>query len=560
MTTFISYSRANSEFAVRFARDLRNAGFDIWLDQLDIPKGSRWDDEVERALESSSTFMIVLAPQSIESQNVKDEIAYAIDAGKHILPVLLQPCKIPFRLRRFQFVDFTNKSYQEGLAEIQLLLSNTKELAAATDDEQDFQKASIEPALKRSIDQGISVPRSEVSDTAKPGDARPHRKWDPQVIIALMGLVGTVLAAFLGSPLFDKWFARETVPTAMVTATTRNDQISNTQASTVPGTVFPAVQSITTETPVYPVYSTETDVSTVPPNPIYHAEATYSFIGNLCNASWSSGAGELPCPGTEGDAEGFVLKLSNPRTELGVSASLPAILTVPQNITDGYIQGLFPLYTVQDGDRFVMTTSCERGATSCYVNYRLDYQIGSVITTFWSFRERSEGITYNADLDLSSLAGRSVRFILYLSSDGDPEGDRALWIAPSIISSWCTNRIEFVADVTIPDGTVVISGQKFTKTVRLKNIGTCTWTEDYALAFFSGEDMNGPHRVGFSSEVPPGQTVDMAVDLQAPLTPGSYRSYWMLMDPSGAVFGVGEMANRSWWVDIRVTSQITATP
>ena len=279
MTTFISYSRANSEFAVRFARDLRNAGFDIWLDQLDIPKGSRWDDEVEKALESSSTFMIVLAPQSIEWQNVKDEIAYAIDAGKHILPVLLQPCKIPFRLRRFQFVDFTNKPYEESLAEIKHLLSNTKELAAETRDGEDFQKASMEPSSKRSVDPGTSLQRSDVSETAKPGDARPHRKWDPQVIIALMGLVGTVLAAFLGSPLFERWFARQTVPTEMVTATTRNDQISSTQASAVPGTVFPAAQGITTETPVYLVYPTETHVPTVAPNPVYHSEeATISSM------------------------------------------------------------------------------------------------------------------------------------------------------------------------------------------------------------------------------------------------------------------------------------------
>lgn len=38
MTTFISYSRVNSEFVVRLAKDLKAAGFDVWLDQLDIPK------------------------------------------------------------------------------------------------------------------------------------------------------------------------------------------------------------------------------------------------------------------------------------------------------------------------------------------------------------------------------------------------------------------------------------------------------------------------------------------------------------------------------------------
>ena len=48
MTTFISYSRANSDFAVRLAKDLKAVGHEIWLDQLDIPTGARWDDELER--------------------------------------------------------------------------------------------------------------------------------------------------------------------------------------------------------------------------------------------------------------------------------------------------------------------------------------------------------------------------------------------------------------------------------------------------------------------------------------------------------------------------------
>ena len=128
MTTFISYSRVNSDFAVRLANDLRSDGFDIWLDQLDIPTGSRWDDELEKALDRCSTFLIVLSPESIKSQNVKDEIGYAIDAGKHILPVLIENCKIPLRLRRFQFVDFTDDSYRESLAQIKQLLENTSEL------------------------------------------------------------------------------------------------------------------------------------------------------------------------------------------------------------------------------------------------------------------------------------------------------------------------------------------------------------------------------------------------------------------------------------------------
>ena len=138
MTTFISYSRANSDFAVRLAKDLKTAGHDIWLDQLDIPTGARWDDELEKALRTCSTFLIILSPESIQSQNVKDEIGYAIDAGKHILPIMIKQCEVPFRLRRFQYVDFTNEDhdeYDERFEETKALLSNTAQLPKAADEE-----------------------------------------------------------------------------------------------------------------------------------------------------------------------------------------------------------------------------------------------------------------------------------------------------------------------------------------------------------------------------------------------------------------------------------------
>jgi len=121
---FISYSRINKEFATKLVKGLRSAGYPVWFDLLDIPTGSRWDDEVEKALRECSIFMIILTPASIASENVKDEIGYAIDHGKRILPVLLEECDVPLRLRRFQYVDFTTKSFEEGFESAKELLKS----------------------------------------------------------------------------------------------------------------------------------------------------------------------------------------------------------------------------------------------------------------------------------------------------------------------------------------------------------------------------------------------------------------------------------------------------
>jgi len=120
----------------------------------------------------------------------------------------------------------------------------------------------------------------------------------------------------------------------------------------------------------------------------------------------------------------------------------------------------------------------------------------------------------------------------------------------------CDNAL-FVSE-TIPDGTVFAPGAAFTKTWRLRNIGVCTWTTSYTLVFDSGESLNAPASVPFTSTVNPGQEVDIAVNMQAPIPPGSYTGNWKLRNASGVLFGLGP-SNAIFWVKIMVGVP-TATP
>ncbi len=112
------------------------------------------------------------------------------------------------------------------------------------------------------------------------------------------------------------------------------------------------------------------------------------------------------------------------------------------------------------------------------------------------------------------------------------------------------NQATFVADATIPDGTELPPGNHFTKVWRLKNIGTCSWTTDYALVFDSGDQMGGPAVQQLTKVVNPGETVDISVDLIAPNSAGSYRGYWRLRDAGGNIFGLS--SGNAFWVDIKV--------
>ncbi len=123
----------------------------------------------------------------------------------------------------------------------------------------------------------------------------------------------------------------------------------------------------------------------------------------------------------------------------------------------------------------------------------------------------------------------------------------------------CLDRARFITDVTIPDGTYLAPGTGFEKVWRLLNAGTCPWTTEYALVFDSGNIMGGDPVVFLTGTVSPGNTVDLAVDMWAPLTEGSYEGNWMLRNYLGVLFGLGIRADKNFWVRINVGSTPTPT-
>jgi hypothetical protein len=115
-------------------------------------------------------------------------------------------------------------------------------------------------------------------------------------------------------------------------------------------------------------------------------------------------------------------------------------------------------------------------------------------------------------------------------------------------------------DVTIPDGTVLTPGESFSKTWRLENVGSCDWTRFYAVTFFSGNSLNAIQTQNLAQDVAPGQTIDLTVDMEAPMEPGIYQSNWMFSDASGALFGIGPNGDAPFWVRIEVVQEVTDTP
>jgi len=109
---FVSYSRKDSDFVLRYAGNLKE-DFDLWLDQWDIPHlkegDADWDKAINDAILDCSHFLITLSPQSVESREVLGELRLALNNNKIIVPVLYQTCDVPRQLLRTQYIDFATR-------------------------------------------------------------------------------------------------------------------------------------------------------------------------------------------------------------------------------------------------------------------------------------------------------------------------------------------------------------------------------------------------------------------------------------------------------------------
>lgn len=117
---------------------------------------------------------------------------------------------------------------------------------------------------------------------------------------------------------------------------------------------------------------------------------------------------------------------------------------------------------------------------------------------------------------------------------------------PTATPAVCTDSSQYVMDLTYDDqgGTNapdVAPGQNFTKGWRIRNSGTCTWTDQYRLDYVGGNNnaalMDG-EPVYVVGQVSSGQTYDFYVDLTAPSgVYGEMVGRWQMVNPVDQAFG-----------------------
>jgi hypothetical protein len=115
---FISYSRKDQEFVNRLASDLNEKVTGVWFDQSDIQAGQRWRDQIEQGIRDCKVVILVLSPDSVASQYVKQEINLALEKRKRIIPILYRPVNLTGSLKDLvdetQYIDLRHGSYTDN--------------------------------------------------------------------------------------------------------------------------------------------------------------------------------------------------------------------------------------------------------------------------------------------------------------------------------------------------------------------------------------------------------------------------------------------------------------
>ncbi len=130
VSVFISYSRMDSAFIDRLEAELRAYGFDTWVDRQHLEGGADWARLIEGQIVQRETLVVALSPDAVTSTWVRREITFALNAGKHVIPIIARPVeRIPIEIIEKQYIDLS-ADYVSGLQELRVALLKAHTLPA----------------------------------------------------------------------------------------------------------------------------------------------------------------------------------------------------------------------------------------------------------------------------------------------------------------------------------------------------------------------------------------------------------------------------------------------
>jgi formylglycine-generating enzyme required for sulfatase activity len=189
---FLSHANQDAAFARELADDLRANGFEIWLAPESIEPGEKWVDAIERGLETSGIFVLVITPHAVNSKWVRDESNYAIALQNRnemrLFTLHVGEGRMPPMWSVRQHISF-REDYDEGLRQLLAALRPgraAKPVAAPPPPIEEPVKEGPPPVTPKPAPRKRRAPAKATAQTtatapaAKPVAATPTHRAEPE--------------------------------------------------------------------------------------------------------------------------------------------------------------------------------------------------------------------------------------------------------------------------------------------------------------------------------------------------------------------------------------------
>lgn len=123
LKVFLCHSSHDKQIVRDINWRLLSKGIIPWLDEESLLPGQNWHLEIKKAVRNADVVIVCLSKESINKAGfVQKEIKYAIDVAEEqpegeifLIPLRLEECIVPERLRKWQWVDFFEEKGYERL-------------------------------------------------------------------------------------------------------------------------------------------------------------------------------------------------------------------------------------------------------------------------------------------------------------------------------------------------------------------------------------------------------------------------------------------------------------
>ena len=168
LRVFLCHASDDKKEVRKLSQRLQADSIDVWLDEEQLLPGQEWQHEIPQAVRDSDIILVCLSNKSTTKEGyVQKEITYALDIADEkpentifIIPLRLEECDLPGRLRRFQAADhFVDGTYQRLLKSFQIRAEKVKAKIAPSQEKPVPQKVEIPTILK--FKEGEPVPTGQ---------------------------------------------------------------------------------------------------------------------------------------------------------------------------------------------------------------------------------------------------------------------------------------------------------------------------------------------------------------------------------------------------------------